>query len=514
MFLTHTFLELVCSSLQNAKEEKRLELQSGEEDQSTKKSRQNSRSERRRLQAQLRERAQIELEHVRTAREQLHNVDIFPYKAHEGDETPSSPNRGKEPRKLPLAGSTGVSTDCSASFLDGYGEFAEWSETHESPQPTNMQQKEPGLECASPLIFQEDAAPLVRQLAVPQQISPAIMSPEEGDFESGTATHVASEQAAPPPVHEAELSKSKMPLSVVRETSVIKAKTFAPLATEKDFAMLIEKLLAFRIISQGAAAALRASGTNVGGMEERSSGTAACTPCGKPGLPSATAVAKALSENILRCHPMCHTVRSILTSKSMADSSSSSSSEDDGTNLPAYRTLSVQRRSCMRRRSGPLRFFRRATSRVDWAANADEAIYIEYVAPVVSLLPPEPVEVHAPSLVEPSKQIKLASQEAAAARAAAAAKAAAEGDPEREAAAQAAAATAAALAKEAAQEAAEVAAAEARAIAKQEQNAVARLTAVAAILAEAEAKILAAKARAGRLSKEELEQWQGLLEGS
>ncbi|CDI86558.1 hypothetical protein, conserved [Eimeria praecox] len=506
--------------------ERRLELLSDGDNQSIKKARQNGRSERRRLQAQLRERARLELEYVRAAREQLHNADIFPYKACERGTSPNSSSSCSKPRQFPLAGSTDVSKvrriiTASGSVLGGYNELAEYSGAHATPETTTNQREEAVLDFASPVTPDQEVNPLAaREMAIAQQVYPASVSSEERDFDKETAQYI-TEQEVSALAPDRELSTSAVLLPEVREAEVAKAETMASVPSEKSIAVVIEQLLAFRIVSESAAAAVEIPEANVVAGLESSSDTAACGDREQErarklltsfaGAPSATAVAKKLSQNISRYHPMYHTVRSILKSDPLADSSSSSSSDEDDTSVPAYRTLSVQRRSCMRR-TEPLPLLRMNTSHVEWAPNADEAIYIEYVAPVVSLLPPETVEIRPPSLDEPPKQVNLASKEAAAARAAAAAKAAAEGDPEREAAAEAAAATAAVLAKEAAEEAAEVAEAEAKATAEEEAKAAARLAAVAAVLAKAEARTLAAKARAGRLTKEEFEQWQGRLE--
>ncbi|CDJ46213.1 hypothetical protein, conserved [Eimeria brunetti] len=422
-------------------------------------------------------------------------------------------------RKMPLAGSTDVSkvrgftrgfTGSSACFPGGYDEVAESSETQVTPEPTSQQQEVAALEIIPPAICnQEDSLPLVCEPAAPEQLHPAAVLPEGEGFEPGTTTHVSEQDVCETVIHEPTLFTSREPLPMVQEEEVVKARTVLSAVPKKSFAVIVKQLLAFGIFSPTAAAALGEAIASIVEVEARSTGTAACgdPPASFARGPSAAAVAKILRQNISRCHPMCHTVRSILKSRPTADSSSSSSSEDDESSLPAYRTLSVQRRSCMRRRKY-FRFFRLAKPRVYWAPNAHEAVYVEYIAPVASLSPPETVEVRAPSVDEPYNQFKLASKEAAAARAAAAAKAAAEGDPERQAAAHAAAVVAAALAREAAQEAAEAAVAEAKATAEQEARALALLRKVAAVLADAEGRTLQAKARAGLLSKEEFLRWQ------
>lgn len=532
-FRMMALLSVAYLSLQKAgRSEERSELVSNEEDQNEKKARQNSRSERRRLQAQLRERAQVELEHVRAARDQQNNVDIFPYKAREGDSSPNSSSSRSKPRKLPFAGSTDVAragglTTSSASFSDGCDESAECPEMHGTPLQATQEREEIVLESSLTVTPQQESIPcIVPELAATERLCNAALPPGREVFDSRIATHVASEEdTCALLVQERKMSISRVPVLMAREADVLEARAKsvrAPAAQGRSFAEIIKQLLSSRIISQRTAAALLAPVENCGGVEERSPGAAECEGRGQasseevrssfPRALSATEVVKKLSESILRYHPMFRTVRSILRSGPADESSSSSSSDDDGTNVPVYRTLSVQRRSCMRRR-GPLRFIRRTLSRVDWATNADEAVYIEYVAPAFSLLPPEAVEVRSPPPDAPPKQIKLASEEEAATRAAAAAKAAAEGDPEREAAAAAAAADAAALATEARQEGAEVAAAEAEATAEKEARALAQLAAAAAAVEEAEIQTLAAKARAGRLSREELELWQRRREG-
>ncbi|CDJ31656.1 uncharacterized protein EMH_0039800 [Eimeria mitis] len=509
--------------------EKPSEVQGYEEDQSAKKERQNRRSERRRLQAQLRERAKMELEYVRAARRELHNIDIFPYKAREKG---AASNRNM-PRKMPLAGSTDVSkvrgfirgfTTSFAFFPGEYGELADDSGRRVSPIATTDQQEVVGLAVASPVIpDREGILPVVCELAVPEQASATAAIPEEVASEAATATHTVAEQYASAAVIDvSQLSKIRAAVPMAGEEEVERAKFLASAVPKKSFASIVKHLLAFGIVSPTAAPELRATAEKIAEMEAHLSGTAACAAPGPEGVQerlgcrhgahSATDVAKTLSRNISRSHPLCYTLLSILKPNSTADSSSSSSSEDDEPNLPVYRTLSVQRRSCLRRRK-PFWYFRMNRARVGWARNADEAVYIQCVAPVVSLLPPETVKVRSPCSDVPPTHFKFAFFGDAAERAAAAAvEAAAAGDPDRQAAADAAAAAAAELAREAAQEAAEAAAAEAKAVAEEESKALARLRTVAAVLADSEARKLQAKARAGVLRRDEFDRWRRRLE--